>query len=72
LLADEGETAVQVPDQAMIEQDGAPDGNNTLVSLFQADSLGLKIVRTLNWQLRRKFVTYASGFSLSPATATTA
>ena len=56
----------------MIEQDGAPDGNNTLVSLFQADSLGLKIVRTLNWQLRRKFVTYASGFSLSPATATTA
>jgi HK97 family phage major capsid protein len=71
LVADEGETSVQVSDAAMIEQDSAPNGSSTLISLFSSDSLGLKIVRTVNWQMRRPFVVYCTNFDLAPATAST-
>jgi hypothetical protein len=57
----------------MIEQDNAPAGGSTLVSLFQSDSLGLKIVRTINWQFRRSPapVAYCTNFELAAATAST-
>jgi HK97 family phage major capsid protein len=73
LVGDEGETAVQVTDSAMVQMDDAPSGTTNLVSLFQADSLGLKIVRTINWQFKRAPapVAYCTNFQLAAGTATT-
>lgn len=52
---------VSMTDQATIEQDGAPQGASdtpvaasaTLMSLWQTESIGFKVVRSINFQKRR-------------------
>jgi hypothetical protein len=71
LVADESGVEIAVSDEALIQQDSAPSGTSTLISLFSSDSVGLRIVRTINWQLARTFVAYATNVSLPAATAPT-
>lgn len=72
LVADDGETSIVVTDQAMIRASDDPANEATWLSVFEADCLALKVVRTVNWELRRSFVAYATNFSLPAATASTA
>jgi hypothetical protein len=72
LVADDGEVEIDVTDSAMVATSTTPESEPLLVSTFQTDSLGLRIVRWVNWTLRRPFVAYATGFTLPAADASTA
>jgi hypothetical protein len=73
LLGDEHEIEVSTSTEALIEQDDAPDGDNTLMSLFQTESIALRVTRTLDWSMRRDgHVAYASNFAPSAPSSTTA
>ena len=45
--------------QAVVNQNSTPTSESTLVSLFQADAVGVKIIRPINWQTARPAVSWA-------------
>jgi HK97 family phage major capsid protein len=71
LLADDQQTTIEVTEAAMISQDTDPASNDTWVSLFQADALGLKLTRHVNWSLRNPHVVHAKNFEIAPGTPAT-
>lgn len=65
VVADEGVTRIVTSGQAMIEQDDGPDGNNTLIGMFQTDSLALKALRYINWTMRNPRVVTCAGIDIA-------
>lgn len=61
LLADQDEAELSFARHASIEMDDSPSGNATtpvaasanMVSMFQTDSVGIQVVRSVNWLARR-------------------
>jgi HK97 family phage major capsid protein/HK97 family phage prohead protease len=59
MLADDGEVAVEVSNQASLEMSDAPANNAatgtgaSMVSMFQTDSLAIRAIRFINWKKRR-------------------
>jgi HK97 family phage major capsid protein len=73
LVGDEDQMTITASMQAFIEQDDAPDGDNSLVSMFQTESVALLVSRIINWQMRRDgHVAYASNFAPTVPEASTA
>lgn len=72
IVADGRQTNITVTHNAMVDQRDNPEAVTPVwVSLFQADALGLKIVREINWTLRNAFVVYATNFAVTAGTAST-
>lgn len=44
--------------QAVVNQNSTPTSESTLVSLFQADAVGVKVIRPINWQTARPAVSW--------------
>lgn len=64
-LADDGAIAIDVSTEASLEMDSAPSGSSVtptaaqLVSMFQTNSLAIRVERVINWSRRR---TYGVGY----------
>lgn len=60
-LADDGAIAIDVSTEASLEMDSAPSGNSTsptaaqLVSMFQTNSMAIRVERIINWSRRRAY-----------------
>jgi hypothetical protein len=53
-VADDGAVSIDVSQEASVQMDSAPgDGAQQSVSLFQANLIGLKAGREINWAVRR-------------------
>lgn len=64
LVADDSEARIELSKVAFLRQDDAPDSSSTWMSMFQTESTALKVLRYVNWSMRRAFVAYASGLDL--------
>ena len=54
IVADEGETEISTSGKASLQMESEPlDGAQSLVSLWQRNLSGLKLVRVINWSRRR-------------------
>lgn len=54
LLADDGQTMLDVSSEASLQMDDAPTtGATTLVSLWQHNMIGIRAERYINWSIRR-------------------
>ena len=64
-LADDGAIAIDVSTEASLEMDSAPSGSSVtptaaqLVSMFQTNSMAIRVERVINWSRRR---TYGVGY----------
>lgn len=64
-LADDGAIAIDVSTEASLEMDSAPSGSSAtptaaqLVSMFQTNSMAIRVERVINWSRRR---TYGVGY----------
>lgn len=65
-VADDGQVAIDVSQEASLQMDSAPTNNSTgtptatsLVSMFQTNSIAIRAERVINWAKRR---TYATGY----------
>ena len=64
-LADDGQIAIDVSTEASLEMDSAPSGSSAtptaaqLVSMFQTNSMAIRVERVINWSRRR---TYGVGY----------
>jgi hypothetical protein len=63
LVADDSEVEIATSRFAVIDQDDAPVGNQR-VNMYQTESTAIKLLRWINWSMRRPFVAYASNFAL--------
>ena len=67
LLGDDGQAEIEISTSAALQMDDAPtnsadDGTGTtLVSLYQAEAVGIRSTLWMNWKLRRPFVSVLSG-----------
>lgn len=67
VVGDEGQADIAISTTAALQMDDAPstasvDGTaTTMVSLYQAEAVGVRVIRWLNWRLRRPYVSVLSG-----------
>lgn len=62
LVADDDEAEVSTSRFAFLDMDDAPAGSNR-VSMFQTESTAVKLIRWINWSMRRPFIVWASNFA---------
>lgn len=72
MFAEEG-ILLDISREASVEMSDAPDGTGGLLSLWQANMIGLRVERYINWQRARdQGVNYLSGVAYQPTLTTPA
>jgi len=67
IVGDDGQADITISTSAALQMDDAPTNSTdngtatTMVSLYQAEAVGIRVIMWMNWRMRRPFVSVLSG-----------